>query len=119
MKNKEHYARYSIGLLELVYRAVKGDRLTAAALHGEGLDTAQIVDLLAKAEGSLIQVIECYTDATHRRERLFESLTDSDRVKTVKFLRDHADRVEIAGADPIDFQGIGSEWLDAQDNAIR
>ncbi|MFD3231623.1 hypothetical protein [Rahnella aceris] len=119
MKNKEHYARYSIDLLECIYRAVKGDRLTAAALDGEGLDTAQIVDLLVKAEGSLIQVIECYTQATHHRERLFESLTDSDRVKTVKFLRDHADQVEKAGADPIDFKGIGGEWLDAQDSAIH
>ena len=119
MKNKEHYGRYSIDLLECIFRAVKGDRLTAAALHGEGLDTAEIVDLLVKAEGSLIQVIESYTQATYLRERLFESLTTSGRAKTVKYLRDHADQVEKAGADPIDYQGIGGEWLDAQDNAIR
>lgn len=120
MDNKEYYARKTIDYLEAIYRVIKGDRLTAETLGKEGSDTAEMIALLECAEIHLQKTIENYTYATHAREKFFGSLSSDELDKTIKFLRDHADFLEKAGVnEAIEYQGIGIDWINAQDGEIH
>ncbi|HHH0684222.1 TPA: KilA-N domain-containing protein [Yersinia enterocolitica] len=120
MDNKEYYARKTIDYLEATYRVIKGDRLTAEALGKEGSDTAKMIVLLESAEIYLQKAIESYTYATLAREQFFGSLSSGEIDKTIKFLRGHADHLEKTGInEPIEYQGVGLDWLNAQDGEIH
>lgn len=120
MDNKQYLARKTLGYLEATYRVIEGDRLTAEALHKEGFATSQMFDLYEGAKEHLQKAIENYTHATLVRERFFGSLSSDELDKTIKFLRDYADRTDNTDTnEPIEYQGVGLDWLDAQDGAIH
>ncbi len=97
-----------------------GDRLTAETLHKEGFATSQMIDLFESAKEHLQKAIENYTYATLAREKFFGSLSSDELDKTIKFLRDYADRIDNTDANkPIEYQGVGLDWLNAQDGAIH